>query len=73
MFRKMTAKQWKQQNAVWQDKYYSYSLHITNGGAMYLGIIEGHKIDKNTIANCNVVRLDGVDLNMLVNKVKNAR
>lgn len=73
MFRNMTAQQWKNQNAVWQDKYYSYSLHITNGGAMYLGIIEGHKIDKNTIANSQTVRIDGMDLNMLADMVRLAK
>lgn len=68
-----TAEQFKKQHAFWRDKWYSYAIHKTDGGAMYLYRINGRRIDKNTIKNMQVFRLDGVNIGLLVenfNKVK---
>ena len=32
----MTPKQFKNQNANWEDKYFTYAINKTSGGAMYL-------------------------------------
>lgn len=70
---KLTAKQFKQQNAFWQDKYYSYAIHITDGGAMYLYRIEGRRIDKNTLQYMQVFRLDGVNIEQLFANIQAVR
>ena len=41
-----TPKQFKNQNANWQDKNYTYAIHKTSGGAMYLYQIDGKRITK---------------------------
>lgn len=66
----LTAKQFKNQNAFWQDNYYSYAIHKTNGGAVYLYRIDGKRIDKNTLKNMQVFRLDGVNFDILINNIK---
>lgn len=68
-----TAKQFKNQNANWQDKNYTYAIHKTSGGAMYLYQIDGKRVTAKTIASASVLRLDGVNLEQLIeqiNKVK---
>lgn len=57
----LTAKQFKEQNAFWQDKWYSYAIHKTSGGAIYLYRIDGLKINNKTLENMQVFRLDGID------------
>ena len=57
----LTAKQFKEQNAFWQDKWYSYAIHKTSGGAIYLYRIDSLKINKKTLENMQVFRLDGID------------
>lgn len=68
-----TAKQFKNQNANWQDKNYTYAIHKTNGGAMYLYQIDGKRITTKTIASANVLRLDGVNLEQLMEQIKKVK
>jgi hypothetical protein len=57
----LTEKQFKEQNAFWQDKWYSYAIHKTSGGAIYLYRIDCLKINKKPLENMQVFRLDGID------------
>lgn len=68
----MTKKQFINQNAFWQDKYYSYSIHITNGGAIYLYRIDGTIIDENSLRKMQVFRIDGIDLDLFIKNIKNS-
>ena len=72
MFR--TIEQFKRQNAYWRDKYYHYAIHKTDGGAMYLFVVESEKeLQDKDLEYINSIRLDGVDLDKLfynINKVK---
>lgn len=69
----MTPKQFKNQNANWEDKYFTYAIHKTSGGAMYLYQIDGHKITTETIKGAYITRLDGVDLDKLVENIKKVK
>ncbi len=64
-----TPKEFKNQNAFWQDKWYSYAIHKTDGGAVYLFRIDGLKINKNTIKNMQVFRLDGIDKERFIENI----
>lgn len=48
----------------WNDKYYHYSIHITDGGAIYL-----KQLDKNNGIELQI-RLDGCDLNKLIHEIE---
>ena len=65
----LTAKQFKQQNKFWQDKWYSYAIHQTDGGAVYLYRINGKRIDKNTLKNIEVFRLDGINKELFIKNI----
>lgn len=69
----MTVKQFKNQNAVWSDYWYTYAIHKTNGGAMYLYKIDGKRITQSKIDNAQIFRLDGVDLNLLIENIKKVK
>lgn len=69
----MTPKQFKNQNANWEDKYFTYAIHKTSGGAMYLFQIDGHKITTETIKGALITRLDGVDLDKLVENIRKVK
>lgn len=60
-----TKEQFMKQNAFWQDKYYSYAIHITSGGAQYLFQVEGTRLTKRELENMSVIRLDGTDIDKL--------
>ena len=61
----MTKEQFMNQNAFWQDKYYSYAIHITDGGAKYLFQVEGTRLTQKELENMRVFRLDGTDIDKL--------
>ena len=60
-----TKEQFMKQNAFWQDKYYSYAIHITGGGAQYLFQVEGTRLTKKELEDMRVFRLDGTDIDRL--------
>lgn len=61
----------KHQNAIWQDKWYSYAIHRTDGGAMYLYRIDGKRITQKAIDNTlQVFRLDGMNFDLFMENVK---
>ena len=66
----LTKEQFINQNAFWQDRYYSYAIHKTSGGALYLYRIEGTIINDKNLQNMQVFRLDGMDIDMLVSNIK---
>ena len=69
-----TVEQFKKQNAYWRDKYYHYAIHKTNGGAMYLFVIEKEKdLRAKDLDYINCLRLDGVDLEQLFNNIKKVK
>lgn len=64
----MTKQQFFNQNKNFEDKYYYYAIHITDGGAMYL-----YQADKDFIPlddtdeiSYMTIRLDGTFLGDLV-------
>lgn len=65
-----TPKQFKNQNANWQDKNYTYAIHKTSGGAMYLYQIDGKRITTKNIENAKTIRLDGVNLEQLIEQIR---
>ena len=66
----MTRDQFINQSAFWQDKYYSYAIHITDGGAIYLYQIDGTLLTKDQLATMRTIRLDGTDIDTLCKKLK---
>ena len=50
----MTKEQFMNQNAFWQDKYYSYAIHITDAGAKYLFQVEGTRLTKRELEDFKV-------------------
>lgn len=66
----MTKEQFINQNLFWQDKYYSYAVHITSGGAKYLYQIDGVKLTQKELETMSVIRLDGTDIDKLVEQLK---
>lgn len=68
----LTPKQFKKQNAVWQDNYYTYAIHKTDGGAIYLYRIDGKRITQNKLNNMEIFRLDGMNLNLFIKNYNKA-
>lgn len=66
----MTIEQFKKQNAFWQDKYYTYAIHKTDGGAMYLFQVDGLRLTQEKINSANIIRIDGLDFNKLIENIK---
>ena len=66
----MTKEQFMNQNAFWQDKYYSYAIHITDGGARYLFQVEGIRLTKKELENMRMFRLDGTDIDKLCEQLQ---
>lgn len=61
----LTASEFMAQNEHWTDKYYAYSIHITDGGAVYLyraSLAEYLHTTPTEELAVEVIRLDGVDL-----------
>jgi hypothetical protein len=54
----MTKEQFKNQNLNWEDEFYEYAIHKTDGGAMYL--YQAEKPLKKTVSPL-IIRLDGAD------------
>lgn len=68
-----TREQFINQNAFWQDKYYSYAIHITDGGAMYLHQVEGTRLTKSQLENMRTIRLDGADIEKLIENIRRVK
>ena len=66
----MTKEQFMNQNAFWQDKYYSYAIHITDAGAIYLFQVEGIRLTKKELENMRMFRLDGTDIDKLCEQLQ---
>ena len=62
----MNVEQFKNQNVNWKDKYYSYAIHKTNGGAMYLYQVDGKRLTEESVKNAKVLRLDGISIDKLL-------
>ena len=62
-----TVKQFKEQNKYWEDKYYCYAIHVTDGGAIYL-----HQVDKPLKKDSfeRILRVDGCDISKLLENLK---
>ena len=69
----MNKEQFFNQHANWQDKNYTYAIHVTNGRAMYLYQIDGLKVTDEDIAGANIIRLDGINLEELVRQIQELR
>lgn len=65
-----TKEQFMNQNLFWQDKYYSYAVHKTDAGAVYLFQVDGTSLTKKSLQNMSVIRLDGCDLDKLCDNLK---
>lgn len=63
----ITREQFINQKYFWQDKYYSYAIHITDAGAKYLWQVEGVRLSQEQLNKMRVLRLDGADINKLIN------
>lgn len=66
-----TVKQFKEQNAYWSDKYYHYAIHKTDGGAVYLFQVDGKRLTQEGINSANVLRLDGANIERILENIKN--
>ena len=66
----MTKEQFINQNAFWQDKYYSYAIHITDGGAIYLHQVEGTRLTNSQLESMKTIRLDGADIEKLIENIR---
>lgn len=69
----MTKDQFINQELFWQDKYYSYALHITDGGAKYLWQVDGTRLTKKELEYIKFIRLDGVDIDKLCEKLQESK
>lgn len=68
-----TKEQFMNQNLFWQDKYYSYAVHKTDGGAIYLFQVDGTALTKKSLENMSVLRLDGVNLDKLCENLQKVK
>ena len=64
-----TAEQFKNQFAFWQDQNYSYAIHLTSGGAVYLFRINGREVSDETVKRAEVFRLDGIDKKAFIENI----
>lgn len=64
----MTKEQFKHQDINWEDKYYEYAIHKTDGGAIYL--FQHDKDFNNDYNSIYTIRFDGVDLELFIENVK---
>lgn len=73
MIVRMTEAEFMRQNKRWHDEYYAYSIHITDGDAVYLYSVSLaeylHTAPKEELA-VEVIRLDGVDLKKAYKYIK---
>ena len=68
-----TREQFINQNAFWQDKYYSYAIHITDGGAKYLFQVDGTRLTQKQLDSMTVIRLDGMDVEKFIENIRRTK
>ena len=68
-----TREQFINQNAFWQDKYYSYAIHITDGGAKYLFQVDGTRLTQKQLDSMTMIRLDGMDVEKFIENIRRTK